>query len=436
MRALATLIAPPADLRTFSTGQWLRMSPWQRKRARALGQLPPIAGGALAAATQQAASARPAGAQAQQAPKPFCQASKIGTRLVGSFVPTVGAAPAAIGPATLTASGGYIRRWILETILSGGGGTTPGVLQADGPWNLFSLVTVSEPNNNPVLNLTGYNLFLADIYGGFSTGENPTNDPDYSTTLGNVNMWPYVPIELDPTGLGALSDLSSSSGYQLYLLPNPIATVFSTLPSPVPTALVNVYAEYWTLPERTDARNIPQAIVPPRAGTIQMWNQIQNIVLAAGGGNQEMQLNRMGNQIRTLLMVTRSSGARSDAVFPNPARIEWDDVILHGVSPQIIRKRMFEMVLSQAARPAGVFMIPFNQGIERNVGGNGASSWLSTVTDTRFALQGQFPAATAPTLDYVINDISRAPLGAVERTTVGPSGPGYHPSLPTQAQPA
>lgn len=412
-----------------------RLSPWQIKNRLERGWLPPIAGGAQLQVAQQQQQARgKAQAGAQQAmTKPFCQSSKIGTRLVATLNPAVSAAPAAVGPITLTASGGYIRRWILETILTGGGGTTAGVLQADGPWNLFALVTASEPNNNPITNLTGYNLYLADVYGGFATGENPASDPDYATSLGNINMWPYIPVELDPTALGALSDLSSSSGYQLYLLPNPDGTVYSTLPNPLPTATVNVYAEFWTLPDREDGRGNQQAIVPPRAGTIQMWNQILNIVLAAGGGNQEMQLNRMGNQLRTILMVTRSSGARSDAVFPNPARIEWDDVILHGVSPQVLRKRMYEMVLSQTARPTGAFMLPFSQGIERNVGGNGASSWLPTVTDTRFALSGQFAAATAPTLDWLVNDVSRAPLGAVERTTVGRTGPGYNPQLPTQA---
>jgi hypothetical protein len=365
--------------------------------------------------------------QAQPAVKPFCQASKVGTRLVGSFQPAVSAAPAPVGPTALNASGGYVKRWLIENILSGGGGTTAGVLSADGPWNLDSLITLTEPNNNPVLNLTGYNLYLADIYGGYTLGENPANDPDYSTTLGNINDWPYIPIELDPTGLGALSDLSSASGYQLYILPNPSATVYTTLPSPLPTRATNVYAEFWTLPDQEDADQVQQSIVPPRAGTIQMWNQILNIVLSAGGGNQEYQVNRMGNRLRTVLMVTRSSGARSDTPFPNPCRLEWDDIILHNFSPQILRKRMFEKVLSQAVRPTGVFMFPFNEGISRYVGGNGTNSWLSTVVDTRFALNGNFAAATAPTLDYVINDVSYAPLGAVQRTTVGPSGPGFHP---------
>lgn len=393
----------------------------------------------LAVAQHQAGTSQTgrAGQAMQSQVKPFCQASKPGLRLVGSFAPTVSTSPAPIGPVTLTASGGYVKRWILETIMSGGGATTPGVLTPDGPWNYFSLVTASEPNNNPVLNLTGFNLFLADVYGGYAMGAGPQSDPDYAASPSNPTFWPYIPLELDPTGLGALSDLSSSSGYQLYLLPNPQGTVWSTVPSSVPTVAVNVYAEFWTLPDRTDGRGAQQAIVPPRAGTIQMYNQILNVVLAAGGGNQEMQLNRMGNRLRTILMVTRTSTVRSDAVFPTtPARVEWDDIILYGSSPQLLRKRMWEKSLSQTARPIGVHALFFNEGITRFAGGNGASSWLATVTDTRFALQGNFPSATSPTLDWIINDVSRAPLGAVERTTVGPGGPGYHPALPTEAAPA
>jgi hypothetical protein len=388
---------------------------------------------ALQGATAQAATpaARQSGGGPAQAaaPKPFAQASKTGTRLVGNFAPIVGAAPGAIGPTALTASGGYVKRYILESLMTGGGGTTPGVLAADAPWNEFALVTLTEPNNNPVLNLTGYNLYLTDIYGGYAMGESPANDPDYSAgaPVGNLATWPYIPIELDPTGLGALSDLSSSSGYQLYLLPNPSTTIFTTSPAPVPAWAVNVYAEFWTLPDRTDSEGNSQAIVPPRAGSIQMYNQILNIVLSAGGGNQEYQLNRMGNRLRTIIMVTRSSGARTDVVWPNPARVEWDDIILHNMSPQVCRKRMYEKVLSQAARPTGTFALFFNEGITRFTGGNGASSWLPTVVDTRFALSGQFAAATAPTLDWIVNDVSYAPLGAVDRTTVGPSGPGFHP---------
>lgn len=380
-----------------------------------------------ATAPRQPGGGSTAPGQGAAAVKPFAQASKEGTRLVGNFVPTVSTAPAPIGPTALNASGGYVKRWIIESLMSGGGGTTAGVFAADGPWNEFSLVTLTEPNNNPVLNLTGYNLFLADMYGGYALGESPANDPDYSTTNGNATIWPYIPIELDPTGLGALSDLSSASGYQLYLLPNPQGTIYSTVPSPVPTWAANVYAEYWTLPDQMDADGTPQSIVPPRAGTIQMWNQILNIVLSAGGGNQEYQLNRMGNRLRTVLMVTRSSGARSDTPFPNPMRLEWDDIILRNMSPQLIRKKMIELQLTQATRPTGVYALFFNQGISRYVGGNGTNSWLSTVVDTRFALSGNFASATAPTLDYVINDVSYAPLGAVQRTTVGPSGPGFHP---------
>src|SRR5579859_5123531 len=108
-----------------------------------------------AQAAQAASAPRQSGGGPPQAPapKPFAQASKNGTRLVGSYAPAVSTAPAPIGPVALTASGGYIKRYILESIMTGGGGTTPGVLTADAPWNQDALITLSEPNNNPVLNL-------------------------------------------------------------------------------------------------------------------------------------------------------------------------------------------------------------------------------------------------------------------------------------------
>ena len=374
------------------------------------------------------------------APKPFCQASKPGTKLVGNFVPTVSAAPVPVGPIPLTPCGGYVKRWFLETVLSGGGGTTPGVFTAggDGPWNYFALITVTEPNNNPICNLTGFNLYLADIHGGYANGSDPSQDEAYTlgSPVGNLNMTPYVPVEIDPTGLGAMSDLSGSSGYQFYALPNPDTTIFSTLPSPLPTANLAVYTEHWTLPSKTDAAQQAQSIVPPRAGTLQMWNQILNIALAAGGGNQEYQLNRMGYKIRTLGMVTRAAGARSATPFPNPMRFEWDDIILYNLDPQTLRKRMKEKTLQQAqmANEVGAYFLYFNEGISRFVGGNGASSWLSTVVDTRIALSGQFAAASTPTVDWLINDVSYAPLGGVARTSVGPGSPGFNPNQSSAVQ--
>jgi hypothetical protein len=366
-------------------------------------------------------------ASAQQRARPFCQAAKDGVQLAGNWSTQLSAASPQVGPVSLTASGGFLRRIILELVSTGGAGS--GVGAADYPFNLPQLVRFSEPNNTPIVELSGFNLLLSNIYGGYVGVNDPRNDPDYSQNGNNPAIWPFIPIELDPTGMGALSDLSSSSGYQLTVQYNPASAIWTTAPTTLPAVALNAYSHYWTLPNREDMNGRPQATTPPFAGTVQLWNQISNIGLPAGGGAQRVQLNRMGNQLRTIVMVTRAAGARSDVPFPNPFSLRWDDVLLRNQDPQTLRKIMREYVNGMTARDVGVHVLPFSQGISRFVGGNGVSSYLPTVTDTRFELSGTFGAATTPTVDWLVNDVSSAPLSGLERTTVG-GGLGYYPPAP------
>lgn len=370
--------------------------------------------------------------------RPFCQASKVGCQQTTSFQNVIPGGQQ-LGPVGLTASGGFLRRVILESLFTGGGGTTAGVFTAggDAPFGLYSLIRFGEPNNTPIVELNGFNLLLADIYGGYAGVNDPRNDPDFSSNGSNPAFWPFIPIELDPTGMGALSDLSAASQYILTLMLTPNATVWSTVPNPLPSGSINAYSEYWTLPNETvtnpvTGQQVQQATVPPYAGTVQLWSQIPNVGLPSGGGNARMQLNRMGNQLRTIILVTRANGARSDTPFPNPAQLRWDDVLLRNQDPQTIRKAMKEYVNGLTARDTGVHVIPYSQGISRFVGGAGVSSLLPTVTDTRFELSGTFGAATAPTLDWVVNEVSSAPVSGLGRTQV-PGGTAYYPPAPAPA---
>ena len=70
---------------------------------------------------------------------------------------------------------------------------------------------------------------------------------------------------------------------------------------------------------------------------------------------------------------------------------------------------------------------PHHIGIDRTVGANGVSSFLPTVTATRYELSGA--SGGAGTLDWVINDVSSAPVSGVQRASVG-GGLGYSPPSP------
>ena len=101
--------------RLYTAREWLRLSPWQRERARRRGALPPIAGGASAAQTfTPGTGPNAAPASAAQRARPFCQAAKVGTQLTGNWNQAVTTGSPQIGPTALTASGGFIKRVILE----------------------------------------------------------------------------------------------------------------------------------------------------------------------------------------------------------------------------------------------------------------------------------------------------------------------------------
>jgi hypothetical protein len=383
-----------------------------------------MASGTTAAIPQQGVNAAPAAA-AQRA-RPFTQASDFGVEQGNVFTNTQGINTITNGPAPLPATG-YIRRVRLETVLAGG---AAGVFVSGGDagFNFFNLIRFSEPNAAPVFELTGFNTLLADVFGGYTAWNDPRQDYDYNATSPNINIEPYVPVELDPTGMGALSNLSNASAFRLTLVAEAASNIYSTNPTTFPTFTVTPHVDYWTLPNPVDSAGNPQATAPPFPGTIQLWSQIQNLTMSQG--NNRTSLARMGNQLRTVIMVTRQGGIRSETPFPNPASLRWDDINLRIESPQSLRKWMREFIVSTSPRDVGVYVYPYSSGIGRQVGGNGVSSFLPTVTATRYELSGA--SAGAGTLDWIINDVSSAPVSGVQRATVG-GGLGFYPPQGTQA---
>src|SRR5215469_2098640 len=155
-------------------------------------------------------------ASAAQRARPFCQAAQFGVEQGTVFSGTQGASTITYGPNPLPATG-YIRRIRLTTALTGGTGGTF-TASGDAPFNFFNLVRFAEPNAAPVVELSGFNLLLADYFGGFAGWDDPRQDWDYVATSPNINIDPYVPVELDPTGMGALSNLSNASAFRLTII--------------------------------------------------------------------------------------------------------------------------------------------------------------------------------------------------------------------------
>ena len=324
--------------------------------------------GGTSAAMGRGQGTESAPASAAQRARPFCQAAQFGCEQGNAFTGTQGVNPLTYGPNPLPATG-YIRRVRLPAVLTGGaaGTFTAG---GDAPWNFYNLIRFAEPNAAPVFELTGFNTLVADYFGGFAGWDDPRQDWDYVGTSPNINIEPYVPVELDPTGMGALSNLRNASAFRLTLIVEAAANIYSVNPTTFSAFTVVPHVDYWTLPNQVDQENNPQATAPPYPGTIQLWSQIQNLT-ARPSATTGRASTGWGTSSGPWRWSPASAGLRSETPFPNPAQLRWDDINLRIETPQSIRKIMRETVFGTSTRDVGVYVYPYSTGVTRGVGGNG-----------------------------------------------------------------
>lgn len=352
---------------------------------------------------------------------PFDQSARKALEAGPTFTVTPTTSQQQLGPVALPASG-YLRRIFLEVVATGGTGSPTGA--ADYPFNIFALVRLQDTNGAPIFELSGYNTLLADTYGAYAQNPDIRLDPDFSSSAANPVIEPYVPIEIDPRGLGSLANMSASSAFKLTLIVDTIANIWTVAPTATPSLSIKVFMDFWTLPAPQDMLGRPQMQSPPYSGTVQLWTQQPNITL--NSGNNRTQITRTGNLFRTVVFVTRVSGVRNDGPFPDPVTLKWDDRDLWITDRQTIRKIMREYIDQLVQRDTGVYAVLYNYGEQRQAGSNEINSWLPTVTATRYELNGS--SAAAGTIDVLINDVSVAPQNPAQRAAE--SGLGWHPPVP------
>lgn len=351
---------------------------------------------------------------------PFDQASHKGMEAGPTFTVTPTTSQQQLGPNPLPASG-YLRRVLIETPSNGNGaGAATGA--GDFPFNLWALIRLQDTNGAPIFEMTGYNTLLADVYGD---NLDPRFDSDFANTSANPNIEPYIPIEINPTGLGALANMSASSAFKLTLIMDTIANIWTSAPATtIPTFSVKVFMDFWTLPGNQDMIGRGQQQAPPFSGTVQLWTQQPNV--SVNTGNNRTQVNRTGNLFRTVIFVARVTNVRSEVPFPDPFTLKWDDRDLMIADRQTVRKVMREYLENLTARDVGVYVFAYNYGEDRSSGANGINSWLPTVTATRYELNGS--SAGAGTVDILINDVTVAPQQPSQRAAE--TGLSYKPPVP------
>lgn len=347
---------------------------------------------------------------------PFTKASREHTE--GAFfdssvsAASFGGGPTTIGPFDVPAFG-YARSLLLYVqATSGAAGLNNAVAKADAPWSVIRSIALVDVNGAPIVGpFSGYDLMLANKWGGYSFDGDLTRSPAYSAvaTSGNFAFFIRVPLEVVAReAYGALANMNASSTYKLQITIADDGDVYSTAPDTLPGLRVRGWLDAWAEPAAQDPDGNPQEQEPNGLGTTQYWSKATYTI---ANGSNTVRLARVGNLVRTLVVTFRdSTGAREGDTYPDPIQIHLDGRIIHNEA-QIIRRSLmaerygYELAgIDTADLDEGVVVYDFSHDFDGKPGGELGELWLPTVQSSRLEIVGSF--GEAGNLEVLTNDIA------------------------------
>jgi hypothetical protein len=316
-----------------------------------------------------------------------------------------------VGPVSVPAYG-FLRSILLLVTFTGGTGGSA-VISADGPWNAFQSIQLTDVNGAPIVGpFGGFALMVSNLYGGYVYNQAPVNNSFFVATDANGNLQFAVRIPIEITSrdaLGSLPNQNAASTYKITYVVNANNVIFATPPVTLqPVMRVRMFLEAWTQPNPVDLRGAPQATVPPAMGTTQFWSES---LPAIASGFQTVPLPRVGNLIRQVIFLVRTAaGVRADNITAGSAlQIQWDGRILINEIPEIRKMYMRERfgTGTGATSPdtvVGAYVYDFTHDLIGKGGEELRDLYLPTTQATRLEIVGTFAAAT--TLEIITNDVA------------------------------
>lgn len=326
---------------------------------------------------------------------------------------------------------GFLRS--IKLVVTASAGTGAAVFAEDGPFSALKNIFLSEPNGAIIYQAnTGYETFLHNKYGGYQYANDPRASTLYATnaTGGNFQFTLRIPVELRlRDGLGSLPNQNAAATFMLRMTLASGATsalgtaLYTTQPATTfPNCRIQAFAEYWDQPPQT-IDGVAAAQLPPAVATTQFWTTQQYPVVS---GLNTIRLTRMGNYLRNLIFIFRSSStlrAAQDANWPDPSYLYVDihqqDSVLKAEWMQQIYERYGYGLTSFTVgstipivagsdgingKDISVWAYDFCHEFDGQVGHENNDLWLPTKASSRVELQGTFGAAG--TLTVLTNDVA------------------------------
>jgi hypothetical protein len=328
-------------------------------------------------------------------------------------------APQQLGPFDVPAFG-YFRNLMLQVSATGGvGGGANVAAAADAPWNALQSVSIEDVNGTPIVGpFSGYDLYLANKWGGYFFNPDPAAWPSFSNVVtgagasGNFTFSLCIPAELIPReALGALANQSTAQQFKVRLTLNASGSIYATAPATtLPSVTVKGVLYAWAQPANTDSYGNAQAQTPPALGTTAYWSKTSPAFIA---GANMYKLPRVGNAIRNLIFVARDgAGVRQEAFLPDPFNLNLDGRVVDNLPKAQLKDRMARRFgIPAASVDNGVVVVDFCHDFDGHPGsGELRDLWLHTLQSSRLEVGGTWGGAG--NVDIITNDVV-APAGVV-----------------------
>jgi hypothetical protein len=289
---------------------------------------------------------------------------------------------------------------------------------ADGPFSVIQQIELLDPQGVAFQTLSGWELALMDVLGGWTGQGDPLLAPEYLATTGagatggSFGFILRIPAELFPRdAAGALFNGSTAAQFKIRITQAPSTQVYGVAPTALPNVRYRVNSHGYQVPNPVALNNVPYAAEPPGGQIYQnLYRQVYQI---AGAGNIIVPLVRKGFLIRGVAIIVRdNTGARSNTVLAGDWNILFDNVNVFNGTYDLFRRITWERNKWPAAAnvPTGVVQLSYAFDGDGTNGGESRDQYVPTQPGSILELRAV--AAAAGSVTIITNDVAPSKAAA------------------------
>jgi len=314
---------------------------------------------------------------------------------------------------------GFLRGAYLLVEATAGTSTAALSIHGNAPFNVFDTITFNDTNNKPIVGpMGGYDLYVANKYGGYAFCDDAKESPVYSAPVtasgngsGNFTFVLRLPVEIvRRDGLGSLPNKSSSATFDISLRLAALATVLGAGQTGL-TVRTRIQQYGWMDPNAADLKGNPVNQNPPGVQTTQYW-AVQTYTMASGSFNQRLQ--GIDSLVRNLVFILEDDGTRgsqADSDFTDTFTMQYETSLPVQRIKTIWRHMIGEhfgyknTVETAGGRDYGVYPLWYNNDFGLKPGAETRLGYLPVTSATTINISGSWNGSGTKVLRVLVNKV-------------------------------